>query len=551
MSRFRWAQCQLDTLELCSSSEEIDEVLRTLPKDLPATYERILARIDGKQFKSVWTVLVSLAFATEPLTIDEVINILRIDPRARPPTKDIAIYHKKLLASCSSLVFAFSGMTRDRSGNQGPSRIHLRLAHLSVKEYLVSEEIRRSAAAAFALSHGLGNRVMAELCLGCLLQHDNILSFGSETLDAFPFTIYAADNWGQHAREANGEETGREVLDNLLLELLHSTTPDAYVNSLRVAYNGLRATTRDGYHLNFCRLGVGRLEDRVKQSPGPLPSHPEIQKAFLDRLNDGAEYNNLLFIATRHNLWRIVEKILRARQPGKMEMSEVTHVGLHYHAYDSLDILVTLGKPDMNLRDNRGNTLLEKCRSPRGVSWLVAHGADVHPAGPQIRPPLHKFCELVTASWFEESGPGMVETLLKGGANPNAVFEYPYGIHTGVRLATPLQIASYGGNVKCVGVLLDHGAAINLMAGEMGSSLHAAVVGGQKEVFDYLLSRGADIHAVSEAYGSVLSAAGHGCGEQREIIDACLERGLSWDGFFDTKLESARGRRWGTLENET
>jgi len=543
--RFRWAQCQLDTLELCSSSEEIDEALRSLPKDLPATYERILARVDGKRFKSVWTVLVSLAFAHKPLTIDEMINILRIDPRAKPPTKNIPIYHKALLASCSSLVLTFSEATRDMdSGKLGSPKAHLRLAHLSVKEYLVSEEIRQSAVAAFGVSHGLGNRVMAELCLGCLLQNNDVLSFGLQTLDTFPFTTYAAVNWGRHARDANGEETGRELLDSLLLDLLHSGTPEAYTNLMRAANQVALMETIDGVSFAF----LPPWEQGRQPAVEPPQTHSTIQAALLHSV----QYHVLITVAA-HNLWRVMERILRTWQPGPLEMFEAMREGLSFNAYESLEVLFALGKPDINLRYgySSGKTLLENCRSPRGVSWLVAHGADVHPAGPQICPPLHRFCELVKTSWFAESGPIMVETLLKAGANPNVVFEECYGIRRTVYLATPLQIASYRGNVKCVGLLLDHGAAVNLMAGEMGSSLHAAAVGGRKEVFDYLLSRGADIHAVSETYGSVLSAAGHGCGEQREIIETCLERGLSWDDFVDTKLESVRGRQWKTLDYET
>ncbi|KAK4153542.1 hypothetical protein C8A00DRAFT_15227, partial [Chaetomidium leptoderma] len=64
---FRWAQCQLDSLESCCSSEEIDEILASLPKDLHATYERILARLDGRLAQNVRLILVALAFSKEVL----------------------------------------------------------------------------------------------------------------------------------------------------------------------------------------------------------------------------------------------------------------------------------------------------------------------------------------------------------------------------------------------------------------------------------------------------------------------------------------------------
>ena len=580
-SRFRWAQCQLDTLEFCSSSEEIDQVLESLPKGLPATYEQILARIDERQRKNVWLVLVSLSFATCPLTIDQVANLLRIDPCHKPRTKPITIYHHRLLAACSSLVSTFSIVEDyeddedDEGFGVGSSKLHLRLAHLSVKEYLVSEGIKRSSVSGFWMSHGLGNRVLAELCISCLLQHDNIASFGRQTLDAFPFTTYAVENWAGHAKEANGEETGRKLLDHLIFELLHDPVPDVYLNCFRVSRRDFDFRTA---------VGLGFKGQLDWAEPNVLPSvihRPEIQAEIRDLAIRVKRPS--IALATEYNLWRAVKALLQAQQPGNDEMDEAMLMGLRGRANESLEVLVVLGKADVNSRrahrhlsETAPLTLLERCRTLCSIRWLRAHGASMHP-DPRFRHPLHRFCScfgnvLWTCPTTRMTPPAeilacllelednllwtrpltpmtppaeIVAFLLESGAYPDTAFEHRYDTRPWVWLSTPLQQAAYRGDLDLVGILLDHGATLNLVQGRVGSCLHAAAIGGHHVTFCHLLAEGADIHAISERYGSVLWAAGHG--GSPDIVKTCLEQGLCWKEFIDTKLES----EWRTLDFES
>ncbi len=543
VSRFRWAQCQLDTLEFCSSSEEIDQVLESLPNGLPATYERILARVDERQFRNVWLVLLSLAFAARPLTIDQVANLLRIDPRLKLPTKKITIYHSRLLAACSSLVSTFSS-TGDLKAVSGSPKAYLRLAYLSVKEYLLSEEIKRSSVGAFWMSRGLGNRVMAELCISCLLQNDNVLSFGRQTLDTFPLTTYAAESWELHVGEANDEAGGRELLDRLLFSFVHESSPDVHLNRLRVSGGTFHIKTSAG----MVRFGPPWYDAAIPPSVVHSEIEPEL-RALVTRI-----WGSTLSMATRHNLWRTVEAILRARQPSQAEMDDAMSVGLESHAYDALESLVAFGKADVNSRSGFGEalTLLERCETPRSVRWLVAHGAVIHP-DPRFRHPLHTLCSGTTRLNLGHPSAtardDVVACLLELGADPDTAFEYRYGSRPGVWLSTPLQQAAYDGELNLVGILLDNGATINLVQGRVGSGLHAAAIGGRDIVFRHLLAKGADIHAVGDQYGSVLWAAGYG--GSKDIVKTCLEQGLCWDEFIDVKLEGTRGREWKTLDCDT
>ena len=43
--RFHWVRCQLDTISKCQTPGDVEKALKTLPKDLNVTYERILLKI--------------------------------------------------------------------------------------------------------------------------------------------------------------------------------------------------------------------------------------------------------------------------------------------------------------------------------------------------------------------------------------------------------------------------------------------------------------------------------------------------------------------------
>src|SRR5204862_1962091 len=49
--RFRWVVCQLDELQTCLNLRSLREALHSLPKNLDATYDRILEGIDKREHR--------------------------------------------------------------------------------------------------------------------------------------------------------------------------------------------------------------------------------------------------------------------------------------------------------------------------------------------------------------------------------------------------------------------------------------------------------------------------------------------------------------------
>jgi ankyrin repeat protein len=511
-------------------------VLASLPKDLHATYERILSRLDGKQAQNVKLVLLVLAFSTQTMTKNQLGTILRINTQGKPRVRKIEIYWDRLLTTCSSLV-SLSSYTPERSfhiANDDHSD-SLRLAHFSVKEYLVSEHIKHGSARNFWLSYGMSHRVMAELCVSCLLHHDRYSDCLKGNLEQIWFTEYAADFWAQHAKEAN-QETERGYLDDLIFEFLHRGARDPYL-----IWCETRPLART-YYANRPSLHRRPQVD----SDGRV-----VRSSYMKYLETG-DIGSPLLLAAQHNLCRAVERLLVEGNDTDYHshVLEAMFKGVESNAYESLEKLILLGGADPNSTYQRlggdYQTLLHRCgraqSSKRMIKLLMEHGADPHVPCPRYGTPIHYL------SWH--GCHDQLLALLTLGADPDVVYDGEMrGGDRDISLSTPLQCAAYRGHVACLDVLLKYGAAINRVEGEIGSCLHAAAVGGQREVFKHLLKKGADIRLLSKEYGSVLWAAGYGT--NKEIVRICLEKGLSWADAIDPNLEKTRGEQWKNLDAET
>ena len=90
----------------------------------------------------------------------------------------------------------------------------LRLAHFTVKEYLVAVHKRNSAISAYSVNEQLANTFIAQACLAYLLQfHTDIVE-----MEEFPLACYAAKYWIKHAKSGNIEVVQQAIMQLLQLE---------------------------------------------------------------------------------------------------------------------------------------------------------------------------------------------------------------------------------------------------------------------------------------------------------------------------------------------
>src|SRR5271170_3319178 len=140
--RFRWAVCQLDALTKCLNLRKLREAMADLPNTLDGTYDRILCAIDKEYSQDALKILQWLVYSRRPLRIEEVVDIIAVDinddpkfdlDRRLPDPRDI-------LTICSSLITTAVETINNSSRNI--TEEYVRLAHFSVKEYLVSKQIQ-------------------------------------------------------------------------------------------------------------------------------------------------------------------------------------------------------------------------------------------------------------------------------------------------------------------------------------------------------------------------------------------------------------------------
>ncbi|KAI0448038.1 hypothetical protein F4803DRAFT_567666 [Xylaria telfairii] len=152
---FRWAVCQLDVLKRTKGAESVRNALETLPKDIFATYERILTEIPPTDQEFARTALALICSDTANVTTAEVLVKASL---WSVPLNDIENYTVATLKeTCGSLISLTEldrmPPTRFNRGSEQAALFHrCRLAHYTVKEYLFSPDVANGEAQFFALS---------------------------------------------------------------------------------------------------------------------------------------------------------------------------------------------------------------------------------------------------------------------------------------------------------------------------------------------------------------------------------------------------------------
>ena len=193
--RFRWVQCQLDSLSRLRTPGAVREALERLPPTLDKTYEGLLDRIDDGEDKSLARdILETLAFAYRPLRLQEVCEMLQVTPGLSTLDESRCLADPKdVLGICGNL------LTYEKDTGL------VALAHHSVKTYLTSDLQGRSSY--FRLIRSSAHKNIAEKCL-TYLSYD-VFSSGpclpvtrlEDRYERFPLLDYAAQCWPFHVRK--------------------------------------------------------------------------------------------------------------------------------------------------------------------------------------------------------------------------------------------------------------------------------------------------------------------------------------------------------------
>ncbi|KAF2740811.1 hypothetical protein EJ04DRAFT_572108 [Polyplosphaeria fusca] len=229
---------------------QLRKALQSLPKTLDETHERLLLSIDEDYTQYALRVLEWLAFSERPMYLDEIAEIVAVDPtRERGYDPDERLENPAdVLTICRSLVtilpikvpsdipaIRVSHVAEDPGiDNEQHVVIHeerlththsgqLVLAHFSVKEFLVSNRIRAGPASVYYLSRQNSNAYIAKVCLSYLLQFDEHGLSVEDVYQNFSLADYAIHTWDRHAKASSADD--ESVLELAAKLLAKDSTP--------------------------------------------------------------------------------------------------------------------------------------------------------------------------------------------------------------------------------------------------------------------------------------------------------------------------------------
>lgn len=201
-SRFRWTQLSMDNLCAQRTARAMRGAVQNLPGTLREMYANTLERVTEEDRPFVREALFWLSFAqghvfsNEFLTLELLNEVVVMDEECMTLDEDMMLVPSNILLElCQGL------MSRDQSG-------YVRLAHSSIKDFLVSEWIKSSRVSYFSLDPDTANAMMMRKCLAylCLDNFKNgHVSKGLiyKRVQKYKCLRYASFMWPDYAASAN------------------------------------------------------------------------------------------------------------------------------------------------------------------------------------------------------------------------------------------------------------------------------------------------------------------------------------------------------------
>lgn len=501
---FRWAQCQLDRLEKCIGTGEINHVLNTLPEDLNETYYRILSAINEKPFwkRVVLRVLYWLVVSLRPLHIQAVMEAVKIEI-GKPTIDDEAgvIDEDCLLKVCSSLV-SLDEKTRILS-----------LSHFSVKEYLTNQPTVRLDLQEFYILPAVAHQQLALSSITYILVNDVC-----NRLPSLPewqrLISYCVTSGLQHIRCISSDDDDRLLC---YLDMFQKN-----VMNYPQKFDKLKALARTLSDNSF---------NALFDSPDSVSSiilhfgSPWLVNHYLDfrpHVINGTGVGNPLKYAIQGERLDVVQELMRRGQDLVWPSASFKDGSVTFEEFDPVSFALSAN----------GQLTLPFVESLCSMMPIVRE--DI----------IHRIC------CHDHWSFSLIHILLGRGADAAYLDEWGQStLHKCILACDREEVC-----LEVILLLVEAGCPVDVQDWEGQTPLHIAAYSGFTAVTRFLLDRGADIsytdnHGVSVLHKCLQT---HGFGKSRkELLLLLLEAGASADiqdseGETPLHLAASRGFKLAT-----
>ncbi|RDA83893.1 hypothetical protein CP532_3366 [Ophiocordyceps camponoti-leonardi (nom. inval.)] len=533
---FRWADCQLSVLGKCLNLRDLRKVIRKLPKSLSDTYEQALLRIDDDHWQYAIRIFMWLAVSPKPLRIEEAVDILAVDFEE---SEDWPVFFEDLRVCdameipevCGSLVSTITSCVQEPGGSLVKST-ELRLAHYTVKEYLLSNDFFSQSPRPLLFSNvSEAYSLAAKTSLAYILSLEVALT--KEQLDDRPLSRHAAEFWlfykklspvdpriSQMTMKLLGDKNGSKTESyRNWCRLFDPTRPwlppnlerQSFPNPLYYACaQGLLTETKLLLQNGASPNAIGEFHGTCLQAAASK-GDVDIVRCLLDAGADpnrkGGVYFCPIIAASASGAVGVVECLLEyGADPNKMKHRPSDTFALMEAARrNHMDVVKALldggANPDLTfykapVDDNCISAALSRgfrdCAAlilPRMSKRAAMHALERTWWNDRSRDLLRFFMESIpdeVLAYAAISGGGFVDTvrlLLARGENVDVT----------CKTITALTMAAYAGHGDVVKLLLNHGASLHGGITYYGSPAHAAVFGSHVAILELLLAKGVEI----------------------------------------------------------
>ncbi|KAH0490059.1 hypothetical protein TgHK011_001544 [Trichoderma gracile] len=533
---FQYVFFQLEALQQSLSSDKALEALHDLPRGLDATYDRLLLSLDMTFQSNIISCLKWLAFSNEVLKLEQLAEIFMLHPE-RGPSLDNS---ERLFKPKVVLNYLSSLIVLQEVKDEYRPYTNIRLAHFSVKEYLLSSRIHNGPAKDFAFTEEDAHLHIAHSCLAYHLQRS---AMAEKETDHLELRKYAAIEWPLHLEKVPRASWPDKVIQAAARALAirspalnHQLIENKYNRQFRIdaathAHMWLRP------QCYTARLGFLQLTDMLL-SRGTGVNRYLTRKDLNAALHDAAYGGHM----------EVIQLCLDKRADVNSK-SDIFGDALQAAAYKGHGAVVSLlldQNADINAqRGGWGSALQAAAKGERLdiLRLLVGRGASID------LPSNESGCVLTSAVALSNKGRwsscDCLLYLLDAGADIN---RRGGGIH-----GTALHEAAMGlpRTGTAFEVLLERGADVNAPGGKYGFPLQAACAKSDREEYvESLLDKGADVNAQGGEYGNALQAACHHNPfrysqpkpKNTRVVEQLIDRGAKVNaegGRFGTALQAA------------